>query len=184
MVILMNPIVVELVLPWLSRLDVRALVLVRGFSRVIMEHKRMLRDGLLVPSPSMPRWLLATWRFAIVYNYEWSTQIINTSEQYQLAAIVAISYGCTSFLGYISNPSEIVQLAAVKDAGARIKHFPDTQFESVRMAAIENDPHAIFYIRNPTESEQVAAAKQNPGVVAVHPGVSKSVLERIRWGQI
>jgi hypothetical protein len=53
-------------------------------------------------------------------------------------------------LGYIKNPSEAVQLAAVKQNGDSIGWI-DNPSEAVQLAAIQKDRMAIEYIDNPTD---------------------------------
>ena len=83
--------------------------------------------------------------------------ITDPSEAVQLAAVKG--YGLT--IQYIENPSEAVQLAAVTENGAALQHIKDPS-EAVKLAAVKDDGHAIEYIIDPSEEIQLAAVMNDP----------------------
>lgn len=83
--------------------------------------------------------------------------ITDPSEAVQLAAVKG--YGLT--IQYIENPSEAVQLAAVTENGAALQHIKDPS-EAVKLAAVKDDGHAIEYINDPSEEIQLAAVMNDP----------------------
>lgn len=78
----------------------------------------------------------------------------NPSEEVQLAAVR--SNGNT--IRHIGNPSEEVQLAAVQQTGFAIRHISDPS-EEVKLAAVQETGFAIQYIENPAEEVQLAAVR-------------------------
>lgn len=83
--------------------------------------------------------------------------ITDPSEAVQLAAVKG--YGLT--IQYIANPSEAVQLAAVTENGAALQYIKDPS-EAVKLAAVKDDGHAIEYIKDPSEEIQLAAVTNDP----------------------
>ena len=79
----------------------------------------------------------------------------NPSEKVQLAAVK--EDGCA--IQYIKNPSEEVQLAAVNKHGYAIQYIENPS-EAVQLAAVNQDGWAIQYIENPSEEVQLAAVKK------------------------
>jgi hypothetical protein len=61
---------------------------------------------------------------------------------------------------YFANPSEVVQLTAVKQNGYAIK-FIKNPSEVVQLAAVGNNGYAIRHIKNPSEAVQLAAIGNN-----------------------
>jgi hypothetical protein len=72
----------------------------------------------------------------------------SASKQIQLVAVKASPYS----ISYIQNPSEDVQLAAVRSEVECIDHFKPT--EKVQLYAVKTEPTNIMYIENPTEVVQ------------------------------
>ena len=66
-----------------------------------------------------------------------------------------------SLIRYNPNPSESIQLAAVKVKGSAIQCIKDPS-EKVQMAAVNKSSGAIQFIPNPSEAVQIAAVKRNP----------------------
>jgi archaellum component FlaD/FlaE len=60
----------------------------------------------------------------------------------------------------IDNPSEKLQLIAIKQNVNAIKHI-DNPTEKVQLAAIKQNGNAIKHIDNPTEKVQLEAIKRN-----------------------
>ena len=91
-----------------------------------------------------------------VYNFGDLIQFIdNPSEEVQLTAVKEISYS----LRFIQNPSEKVQLAVVEKNPYLIQ-FIENPTEKVQLAAVENSGYSIYYIKNPTEKvKQLAKSK-------------------------
>ena len=87
--------------------------------------------------------------YIIVKNYD------NVPEYIQ---IMAIQYGIC--ITNIKNPSEQVQLAAVKQNGFAIEYIKNPS-EQVQLAAVKRDGYAIDYIKNPSEKVQLEAVKQD-----------------------
>ena len=66
---------------------------------------------------------------------------------------------------FIINPSEEIQLAAVKHDWYAIKYIQNPT-PAVRRAAIRKNPWIIFdYIKNPTEEEKRLAVELNPRIL-------------------
>ena len=59
-------------------------------------------------------------------------------------------YNKVKLIQFIDNPSEEVQLAAVKKFGSSIKHIQNPS-EKVQLAAVKQNPYSIEFIQNPTE---------------------------------
>lgn len=70
------------------------------------------------------------------------------------------------YIKHITNPSEKVQIAAVKRNSGTIE-FIKNPSEAVQLAAVENDGYAAGSIKNPTEKAQLAAVKNDPAAIAV-----------------
>ena len=86
--------------------------------------------------------------------------INNPSEAVQLAAVKEKGYDTCYALEHIKNPSEAVQLAAVKEYGDAIK-FIKNPSEAVQLAAVKEDSRAFQYINNPSKAVQLADYKQH-----------------------
>ena len=72
------------------------------------------------------------------------------------------------YIRFIDEPSEQLQLAAVEQEGAAIKHIIDkgiTPSEQVQLAAVKQNAGAIDLIENPSENVQLAAVQQYGGVI-------------------
>ena len=87
--------------------------------------------------------------------------IHNPSEAVQIAAVKNNGY---TIIQYIHNPSEVVQLAAVKENGYAIQHIHNPS-EAVQLEAVKNDGYVIQYIHNPSEAVQIAALENNPDCI-------------------
>jgi len=69
---------------------------------------------------------------------------------------------CNGFkLEYILNPSETIQLYAVRERGHALRYIKNPS-EAVQLAAISNFSYSISYIENPSERVQLAAVKKSP----------------------
>jgi hypothetical protein len=90
------------------------------------------------------------------YGYEALQYIKNPSEAVQLAAVKQNGRA----IQWINDPSEAVQLAAVKQYGRAI-HYINDPSEAVQWAAVKSNGEAIQYIKNPSEEMQWAAVNQN-----------------------
>jgi hypothetical protein len=82
--------------------------------------------------------------------------ISNPSESLQLAAVKQNG----RVIQFIKNPSEALQLMAVKQNGQAIQ-FIAKPSERVQLAAVKQDGYAIQYIANPSEAMQLAAVTQD-----------------------
>jgi len=85
------------------------------------------------------------------------TYIPNPTEKVQLLAIKKDP----SSIEYIKNPTEEMQLLAVKQNYKAIKYIKDPT-EKAQLLVIEKGPSLIKYITNPTEKVQLLAIKENP----------------------
>ena len=83
-------------------------------------------------------------------------QIKNPSERVQLAAVKLNGH----LIKYINNPSEEVQLAAINRHADAIKYIRNAS-EQVQLAAVKKDGQVIEYIKNPSEEVQLVAIKNN-----------------------
>jgi hypothetical protein len=92
-----------------------------------------------------------------VYNFGKLIQFIdNPSEEMKQVAMVQED---PSSIQYIENPSERVQLAAVKKLGNSIR-FIENPSEEVQLAAVKKNPRVIRHIKNPTQKvKQLAQLK-------------------------
>ena len=86
--------------------------------------------------------------------------IKNPSEDVQLAAVKQD----VDVIEYIQNPSEKVQLAAIKQGFWAIKYIRNPS-EKVKLAAVQQSGYAIEYIKNPSEEVQLAAIQQLPQLI-------------------
>ena len=83
-------------------------------------------------------------------------KIGETNLEYSLEKHV---YKNGKLIKFIDNPSEEVQLAAVKKNPYSIQ-FIKNPSERLQLAAVEQDPYSILYIENPTEKvKQLAKSK-------------------------
>ena len=89
-------------------------------------------------------------------GYDVIKYIKNPSEAVQLAAVKHNGY----IINYIKNPSEDVQLAAIKRYGHHIQYIKNPS-EAVQLAAVNQNGLAIYYINDPSEALQLAAVNQN-----------------------
>lgn len=96
--------------------------------------------------------------------------IENPSEKLQLAAVRENGLS----IKYIKNPSEKVQLAAVKRNGLLIQSIEQPN-EKVQLAAVKQKGTAIRYIKNPSEKVQLAAVRENGIVIYYIEKPSKKV---------
>ncbi len=74
----------------------------------------------------------------------------------------------------IDNPSEAIQMAAVKQDGMAIEYI-DNPSEAVQMAAVQQNGYAIQYIKNPSEAVQMAAVKQYGNAIQYIDNPSEAV---------
>jgi hypothetical protein len=89
-------------------------------------------------------------------KYDNIKNIQNPSEAVQLAAVKQHSRA----IYFIENPSEAVQMEAVsKDPGSIA--FIKRPSEAVQMKAVQKKKYAILTIENPTENVQLAAIRKN-----------------------
>lgn len=90
-----------------------------------------------------------------------STDINSATEAEQIAAVSKIQ----SNIRYIDNPSETVQLAAVRgrigtDNMYAIQFIPNPS-EAVKLASLQYAGHSLRYIRKPSEEMKLAAVTQS-----------------------
>ena len=81
---------------------------------------------------------------------------LNPTEKMQLAAVKQDGYA----IQYIKNPSEEMQLAAVTQSGHVIRWIKNPS-EAVQLAAVTENSYAIRCIENPTEKVQLIAVRQD-----------------------
>jgi len=81
------------------------------------------------------------------------------------------------------NPSEDLQLAAVKQDGHAIYYIKNPS-EDLQLAAVKQDGHAIYYIKNPSEDLQLAAVKQDGHAIRyiIEKGIEPS--ERVQFAAV
>ncbi len=79
--------------------------------------------------------------------------IDNPSEKLQLAAIRENAWA----IKYIKKPSKEAQLAAVKQNGEIIGEI-DNPSKEIQLAAVKQNGNAIYYIKKPSEEVQLAHA--------------------------
>jgi hypothetical protein len=92
---------------------------------------------------------------------EYAIQYIeNPSEKVQLEALKKSYY----VLKFIKNPSEQVQLEAVKKNAYAIQYIENPS-EQVQLKAVKQNGHVIQHIGNPSEQVQLKAVKQNGHVI-------------------
>jgi len=85
-----------------------------------------------------------------------------------------------SMIYYIDNPSEEVQLKAVKKEGYTIK-FIKNPSEAVQLEAVKEDEGAIEHIKNPSEAIQLEATKRNGSILMYLKNPSEAVkLEAVK----
>lgn len=64
---------------------------------------------------------------------------------------------------YIKNPSEKLQIEAVSRDGLAIQHIsPASRTEKVRMAAVKQNGHALYFIGNASTEVKKTAIERNP----------------------
>jgi len=86
--------------------------------------------------------------------------IKNPSEAVQLEAVKQNVYALKYIVEKGIEPSEQVQLAAVKRSIQAIEYIKNPS-EAVQLEAVKEDGYAIDYIKNPSEAVQLEAIKQN-----------------------
>jgi len=96
--------------------------------------------------------------------------IKNPSEAVQLAAVKQNVWAIDD----IKNPSEAVQLAAVKQDGYAIQYINNPS-EEMQLAAVNQDGSAIDYIENPSEEMQLAAVNQDGHAIKYIKNPSEAV---------
>lgn len=92
----------------------------------------------------------------------------NPPENLQMAALLPLIRSGPWNIKFINNPTEAVQLAAVKYYGNMIEYFKNQNpSEAVQLAAVNGPLHGnyehypIEYIKNPSEEVQLAAVKRH-----------------------
>jgi hypothetical protein len=109
-----------------------------------------------------------------VYNNGKLIQFIdNPSEEVQLAAVKKLG----SSIQYIQNPSERVQLAAVKDNPSSIQYIQNPS-EKIQLVAVKQNPYSIYCIKNPTEGVKQLYRKKT-GIYIPSDSISKKIITRI-----
>lgn len=98
--------------------------------------------------------------------------IKNPSEAVQLAAVKHARYG--DAIKYIENPSEAVQLAAVNENADSIR-FIENPSEAAQIATVEQDGYAIRFLKDPSEAVQMAAVNRNGMVIHYIKNPSEAV---------
>ena len=73
-------------------------------------------------------------------------------------------YNVGKLIQFIPNPSEEVQLVAVKENLFSIKYM-ENPTEEVQLMAVIKNPYSIQYIQNPSEKVQLVAVEQNPRLI-------------------
>ena len=86
------------------------------------------------------------------------TKIGEVNPKYDLEKQV---YNVGKLIQFIHNPSEEVQLVAVKENLFSIKYM-ENPTEEVQLMAVIKNPYSIQYIQNPTEEVQLAAVERYP----------------------
>jgi hypothetical protein len=89
------------------------------------------------------------------------TKIGEVNPKYDLDKQV---YNVGDLIQFIDNPSEEVQLTAVKDDPFSIKYI-ENPTEKVQLAAVKKNPYSIRFIQNSSETVQLAAVKQYPNSI-------------------
>jgi len=87
------------------------------------------------------------------------------SEKKQIDLVTSVSDG----IKFIQNPSENVQLEAVKKYGYAIKYIIEKGIvpsEDVQLTAVKQDGNAIQYIKKPSENVQMESIKQTADAYA------------------
>ena len=87
------------------------------------------------------------------------------------------------WIKYIINPSEEIQLEAVKDDGFAMNYIKNPS-KKVQMEAVKHDGYIICYIKNPSEDVQIEAVKQNERAIEFIQNPSERVqIESVKkWG--
>jgi hypothetical protein len=89
------------------------------------------------------------------------TKIGQINPQYNLEKQV---YNVGKLIQFIQNPSEKVQLAAVKKNPWAIEYIQNPSQE-VQLAAVEKNSLSIRFIKNPSEKVQLNAVRKNPNSI-------------------
>ena len=103
-------------------------------------------------------------------------KIGETNPKYTLEKQV---YDNGELIQFIDNPSEEVQLAAVKKFGNSIRYIKNPS-QTVQLAAVEKWSTSIQYIENPSEKVQLAAVKQYPFSIEYIQNPSEKVIQLAR----
>ena len=80
------------------------------------------------------------------------------------------------FIQYIDNPSEKIQMLAVRIDGLAIQFIKNPTTET-KLEAIKNDGYAIQFIKDPTEEMQILAVQQNGNVIKFIKNPSEKIQE-------
>jgi hypothetical protein len=82
---------------------------------------------------------------------------------------------------YIKDPSEDLQLLAIKNNGGGVMSLIRTPTEKVQLEAVKQNPMAIEHIKNPTEKVQLEAVKKEGEAIKYIKNPSEAVqLEAVR----
>ncbi len=111
-------------------------------------------------------------------NISLSAKKLTDKEQEQYKAVKYNGF----VIKTIKNPSEALQILAVRDEYDAIKYIKNPS-EKVQLAAINNRAMAIQHIKNPSEKAQIAAIRQLPSVIKyIKNQTEKAQLYLVRKG--
>lgn len=85
-----------------------------------------------------------------------------------------------TYIRYINNPSEDLQLEAVKQNGYALEYINNPS-ERVQIEAIKQYPFNIEYIHNPSEKLQLLTVTQNPlAIIYIKDPTEKVIQEAVK----
>ena len=128
-------------------------------------------------SPEIEKQLIYNKNAELCHSYIIKLQEVDSTTfplAIQLEAVNSNSSTDGNAIKYIKNPSEAVQIAAVKYNGPAIQYIENPS-EAVQIAAVKKNGLAIQYIKNPSEAVQIAAVNQNSGVIKFITNPSEAV---------
>ena len=99
------------------------------------------------------------------------TFLNNLNDFYKIFILVNINY---IYITYMSNPSDVVKIAVLKEAGHMITHIKNPS-EELQLIAVKQNANAIKFIKDPSEKIQLVAVKKDGRLIRFIKNPSEKV---------
>lgn len=113
--------------------------------------------------------------YSVLNNYKNISLIKNPSEKVQLAAIKADVRSINLLISNNVAIAEEVLLTAIRDYGAWILELIENPTETFIFKAVQVNAYSICYVKNPSEEVQLASVKAFPWSIVHIPNPSEKV---------